>query len=874
MASELSDDTLKSLEKLGFNAEAAANANKKLGESSADNAKGLVRQAMEMAAAHKAAMIAATKELRATGLQGNALTQAVKAQVALTEAQEDAAAQEDASIKRSQSLDKQREDGMKKLLGSVSSLGSSAMAASSSFYTSKDIFTSVIPVLDLMGGVAKTAVEAVGLLASGASIAGFSLGRMTEAAAKIISAGIDVALAVGKQQLELSQSYYNTYKSLASAGVTFGGRLTEMSQAAHNSGQNIQMYGDFVKKNISQLALMGGTVEDAAGRVAKMTMAATQGNDKMLLLYGGFDNVNDALAGYNSLLAQTGYNTVKNQDKINGSSQGYLQSLKELQELTGQSVSQQQKVQEEAQKDLAYRMMLGSLRNSNQEAKALAIEENYRITLATRGKSIADYYKEYETTNGRVISESSLMIQAQSGASVDYVKSLSETTALSKEARLQEIANISEGTKARFNAEVKASRELMVLGQYGGADGPYITAMKDRITGLLTTSNLGENTATTIAAILESSRKPIDEAGRAALALELKANENKIAMDTLIASRMKDMAKFAGELAEMQRKLITTFGDKLTGAVMQATTSLIGLATKLDEFIKGTGTTGKSFTPSDSKLVAWDIARLLMEKGAAVGAKMLGTGAGAPAPTGGASGAPTATGGASGSWGAPATTGGASGATASLGQVRDLISSVESQGAGGYNATVKQGTQDLTSMSIADIIKNGPALGAAGKYQFISETLKRMAEKTNMDPSTLFTSDVQDKLANQLIKDMGYDKYASGAMDKSDFLAKLASTWRGLPNAPGTMSGAKTDNVGNKAGVGWDAALAKLAKGGITNGPSIAGEAGAEAVIPLPDGRTVPVKMDVGELVSKLQELIDVTKDHRDTSERIYQATA
>jgi hypothetical protein len=65
-----------------------------------------------------------------------------------------------------------------------------------------------------------------------------------------------------------------------------------------------------------------------------------------------------------------------------------------------------------------------------------------------------------------------------------------------------------------------------------------------------------------------------------------------------------------------------------------------------------------------------------------------------------------------------------------------------------------------------------------------------------------------------------------------------------------------------------------LAKGGITNGVSIAGEAGPEAVIPLPDGRTIPVKMDMGELISKMQELIDISKEHADTSDKMLRASA
>jgi hypothetical protein len=82
---------------------------------------------------------------------------------------------------------------------------------------------------------------------------------------------------------------------------------------------------------------------------------------------------------------------------------------------------------------------------------------------------------------------------------------------------------------------------------------------------------------------------------------------------------------------------------------------------------------------------------------------------------------------------------------------------------------------------------------------------------------------------------------------------------------------------GNVKGIGIASAphihMELMAKGGITDGLALAGEAGPEAVIPLPDGRTVPVKMDTGELVSKMNELIMVMKDNRDYSEKILHAT-
>lgn len=74
------------------------------------------------------------------------------------------------------------------------------------------------------------------------------------------------------------------------------------------------------------------------------------------------------------------------------------------------------------------------------------------------------------------------------------------------------------------------------------------------------------------------------------------------------------------------------------------------------------------------------------------------------------------------------------------------------------------------------------------------------------------------------------------------------------------------------AGDGYHLHIEAMAKGGITNGVSIAGEAGPEAVIPLPDGRTVPVKMDTGELGSKMDEMIRLLRDQVDNSGRMLHA--
>ena len=56
--------------------------------------------------------------------------------------------------------------------------------------------------------------------------------------------------------------------------------------------------------------------------------------------------------------------------------------------------------------------------------------------------------------------------------------------------------------------------------------------------------------------------------------------------------------------------------------------------------------------------------------------------------------------------------------------------------------------------------------------------------------------------------------------------------------------------------------LPAFAEGGITSGPSLAGEAGPEAVVPLPDGRTIPVRITGGQ--DELRELREEVRTLRE----------
>jgi hypothetical protein len=112
----------------------------------------------------------------------------------------------------------------------------------------------------------------------------------------------------------------------------------------------------------------------------------------------------------------------------------------------------------------------------------------------------------------------------------------------------------------------------------------------------------------------------------------------------------------------------------------------------------------------------------------------------------------------------------------------DIIGQGESRG--NYNALVGGGTANLTNMTVAEVqqlqkqmLKEGRASSAVGKYQMVSGTLAEQMKKAGLDPSTTkFDEKTQDLLAQQLVNQAGY-----GKKDPATVMRNLAGTWASLP---------------------------------------------------------------------------------------------
>ena len=123
-----------------------------------------------------------------------------------------------------------------------------------------------------------------------------------------------------------------------------------------------------------------------------------------------------------------------------------------------------------------------------------------------------------------------------------------------------------------------------------------------------------------------------------------------------------------------------------------------------------------------------------------------------------------------------------------IGKFLNLIAGPES---GGYYDIMQGGKRvpEILNMSLADLLKyqkSGGAGGetaAAGRYQFMPNTLKETALSMGLDfNNTVFSPKTQDELATYKLRQRGLDQWLNGSLDDVEFLDQLSKEWASLPS--------------------------------------------------------------------------------------------
>jgi hypothetical protein len=191
----------------------------------------------------------------------------------------------------------------------------------------------------------------------------------------------------------------------------------------------------------------------------------------------------------------------------------------------------------------------------------------------------------------------------------------------------------------------------------------------------------------------------------------------------------------------------------------------------------------------------------------------------------------------------------------------NLIASKESKG--DYNILVGGKRGNLTTMKVSDILdfqREMPRLGfessAVGKYQIIRSTLLESMDRAGVKPNDLFDETTQEKLGRALLEKRGYKDYLSKKITADKFADNLSMEWAALPYNTGKSY---YDKVGsNKSLISRQQLIESLPKarlGGSFAGPNSGYPVmlhGAETVVPTPNPSTSLIKIEGEAAANKI----------------------
>ena len=160
-----------------------------------------------------------------------------------------------------------------------------------------------------------------------------------------------------------AEKTYKSFQQSASVGANFGGSITEMINSASGAGLTFDQFSGIIARSGQQLALLGGTSEEGAKRLAQLGKTIKNsplGNDLARLGYST-EQINEGFAKYSSQLAATGKLEGMTNDQLVAQTGAYLKDLDALTKLTGKNKQELEREREARLKDAQFRNIMSKM---------------------------------------------------------------------------------------------------------------------------------------------------------------------------------------------------------------------------------------------------------------------------------------------------------------------------------------------------------------------------------------------------------------------------------------------------------------------------------------------------------------------------------
>ena len=448
--------------------------------------------------------------------------------------------------------------GMIGVTGAFGGLIGQATSLAAGIYGADKAFSSVIPTLDAISSVVTKFNTSIGLLGSGATIAGFSLGRASEAAAAFANTGIEAIQGILKFQIEAAQQVADTYSASAKAGAMFGGSISRLATEAVRAGVPIQNLVKVITNNVESLAKLGMGQERAGIIVAGMTREIFNSNSALRALYGNFDELSTGVADYLASQAQLGLSAKIDYAANKAAATDYLYRQKELTAITGKNAELLKKEEEARRNQLDYNLKLGRL---GDEARK-NVAEGLAISGKVFGSEGAKYAEEYFATGGKVYSKSALAYQAINQEAAAVIAGMIGAVDQSREGFRTFTGSLLKDAAPALEAYARSNENLAEINR--AANNPFITSMAATSAAIIENLTfLKESTAlfaTIEADRLKMTTQPLDAATQAYANAQAALLNNQMQIDKTVLNNMESMGRTIALMNQIQLGFISLQG--------------------------------------------------------------------------------------------------------------------------------------------------------------------------------------------------------------------------------------------------------------------------------------------------------------------------
>ena len=711
-------------------------------------------------------------------------------------------------------------------------------------------------------------------------------GALTEMGKSIPFAGAAmVALGEGtKFLLGQLQATTKAFNQVSAAGLAGADGMSGLRDQFTTAGIDLQLYTKVVTANSEALARFGGTADRGADRFSKALGQVNRDFGTQLLSLGNsFEAIAEQTAGYMALQTRLGRSQNMTQAQLAKGAFEYAKQLDALAKLTGQNKDQLQKQQDAMMSETRFRARIQELEN---QGRGDAAERLRQLALVTQ--QLGPGMRDIRAGGGAITTEAGQEIfQATRGVASRIVQAVEGGMDPGEAAK-----QLQAGTQAFVSANTSI---LKFTGDIPGFVSNFAQVVDFSTREFRT---LGEAAQTTAGQIAKPDALTSAAASAQKEMVNLGVQVNLLATNALphAANAVTAFAEVLNTgLGALNKKLGTTLAVPQGGAaVVGEQTARQGLAGPMPEWAQ-----------EQARQRGGGFAEGGIARGPESGytTQLHGSEAVVPLPDGNTIPVEIKNTGFFANSGLMANEGWAKMLAANQitrqsihKELMQLFPENITDSIAAHAAITRRAFQTNDDI-MKYVLERGadysiPSFAGFNPYSgYQSGPLKvgdpRLAENAGLiDPATGLMPDTSESTALQYIEKMlGYVGYNMGMVkiemqkvdqDLEKMLAKVTLPAVGDDKEVSIAQLISVNDIGRmlqelpKLLIGVED-MAKMADGGITRGPSIAGEAGPEAVIPLPNGRSVPV--DMPGLVDGIQELVSLMRAQNGISNKILQAS-